>query len=79
MKKKTNNTNRIEDDLLAEYDLDYSKSRPNRFAADFASGGVAVVLEPDIAAVFRSSKSVNAALRSIITARPGRKKQRRAG
>ena len=39
-------------DFLPEYDLDYSKSKPNRFAAALGPDGVAVVLDPDVAAVF---------------------------
>jgi hypothetical protein len=39
---------------------------------------IAVVLEPDIAAIFKSSKTVNALLRSIVSAmpQPNRKKSR---
>jgi hypothetical protein len=33
-------------------------------------GTVAVVLDPDVASVFRSSESVNALLRSVISALP---------
>jgi len=56
------------DDLRAEYDLDYAKSRPNRFAPRMTT--VAVVLEPDVAAVFDTSESVNRLLRSVISALP---------
>jgi hypothetical protein len=37
-------------------------------------GVVTVVLEPDVAAVFKSSKAVNALLRSVITAMPESKR-----
>jgi hypothetical protein len=57
-------------DLRREYAFDYSKSRPNRFAAEFKDAAVAVVLDPDVAAVFRSSESVNSLLRSVIAALP---------
>lgn len=56
--------------MRREYRFDYNKARPNRFAAEMASGTVAVVLDPDVAAVFRSSESVNALLRSVISALP---------
>ena len=62
------------DPLNAEYRFDYSKSKPNRFAAKMAEGSVAVVLEPDVAAVFKSSETVNALLRSIISAIPSSKR-----
>lgn len=58
------------DDLRAEYDLDYTRSRPNRFAAETRGTVVAVALEPDVAAVFDTSESVNRALRSVISERP---------
>ena len=46
--------------LRSEYRFDYSKSKPNRFAAKMSEGAIAIVLEPDVAAVFKSSKTVNA-------------------
>ena len=58
------------DDLRAEYELDYTRSRPNRFAAETRGTVVAVALEPDVAAVFGTSESVNRALRSMISERP---------
>jgi hypothetical protein len=57
-----------QDTLRPEYRFDYNKSRPNRFAAKMSEGTVAVVLEPDVAAVFKSSEAVNALLRSVISA-----------
>lgn len=62
------------DTLLSEYRFDYKKSKPNRFAAKMSEGTVAVVLEPDVAAVFRSSEAVNTLLRSIISAIPSSKR-----
>ena len=59
------------DELAKEYRFDYSKAKPNRFAAQMGKDTIAVVLAPDVATVFQSSKSVNAALRSVIAARPG--------
>ena len=50
--------------------FDYRKARPNRFASLMKSGTVAVVLDPDVASVFRSPESVNSFLRSVITALP---------
>ena len=59
-----------QDTMQSEYRFDYSKSKPNRFASKMSEGTVAVVLEPDVAAVFTSSEAVNALLRSIILALP---------
>jgi hypothetical protein len=55
-------------DLRAEYEFDYSRSRPNRFASRLGPQTVAVVLEPDVAQVFDSSRAVNKLLRSVIAA-----------
>ena len=57
------------DDLRAEYDLDYAQSRRNRFASRM-DRTVAVLLEPDVAAVFSTSEAVNRVLRSVISAQP---------
>lgn len=64
--------------MRPEYRFDYSKSKPNRFAAKMSEGTVAVVLEPDVAAVFNSSEAVNALLRSIISAMAASKRSPRA-
>lgn len=62
------------DTMQAQYRFDYRKAKPNRFAAKMSEGTVAVVLEPDVAAVFKSSKAVNALLRSVISAMPESKR-----
>jgi hypothetical protein len=82
--KKTRKSPKGTDELRPEYDFDYSQARPNRFAARIKGSVVAVVLEPDVAAVFDSSESVNRLLRSVISAIPklGRSKtasRRKAG
>ena len=56
--------------MRREYRFDYRKSRPNRFAPLIKSQTVGVVLDPDVASVFRSPESVNSLLRSVITALP---------
>jgi hypothetical protein len=61
-----------DDDLLPEYRFDYSKARPNRFADRFKKGSRAVVLDPDVAAVFSTPDSVNALLRALIERMPQR-------
>ncbi len=71
--KKTQNRNKSKsaaDELKPEYRFDYSKGKPNRFAAAMSPRQMAVVLEPDVAAVFNSSKAVNVFLRSAISAMP---------
>lgn len=57
-------------DIRAEYHFNYRKARPNRFAALMKGRTVAVVLDPDVASVFRTSDAVNLLLRSVISALP---------
>ncbi len=54
------------DELLPEYDLDYSKSKPNRFAAKYQQMQRTVVLDSDVAENFPSAESVNEALRFLV-------------
>ena len=72
MKKTSDSKKRraATDVMRTEYRLDYRRAKPNRFAERMAEGALAVVLEPDVAAVFRSSEAVNALLRSVIAAMP---------
>jgi len=56
--------------LRAEYRLDYAKSTPNRFASATGSKSVAVLLDQDVARVFRTAESVNAVLRAIVSTMP---------
>jgi hypothetical protein len=63
-------------DLRREYRFDYRKARPNRFTRQMQHTTVTVTLDPDVATVFQTSKSVNSLLRSVISAFPGRRKSR---
>ena len=62
--------------MRAEYRFDYGKAKPNPYAARFGKDTVAVVLDPDVAAVFGTSQSVNEFLRSVIAVLPRRTKTR---
>lgn len=73
MRRTRTKTRKSGDDLRPEYRFDYRKSKPNRFAAKMAKGGRLVVLEPEVAAVFRDSKDVNKALRAVAASKPRRK------
>ena len=68
--KKTVKNKSDADELRPEYDFSTSETRPNRFAAHMKAPVVAVVLEPDVAAVFGSSRAVNKLLRSVISSLP---------
>jgi len=65
---KNTDTTDLDADMLPEYDFDYSKSKPNRFAE--AKPSTTVVLDSDVAAVFTTSEAVNKALRAILSAIP---------
>lgn len=53
------------DDLLPEYDLDYSKSKPNRFAEKYNEMKISVLLDSDVARDFPTAEAVNEALRML--------------
>lgn len=55
-----------DDDLLLEYDLDFSKSKPNRFAEKYNRMVRRVGLAPDVADKFPTEDAVNEALREYI-------------
>lgn len=73
---KSTSNKQPNDELRDEYALDYAKSEPNRFAAKLQDTTV-VVLQPDVAEVFQSSKAVNALLRSAIAATGAKPAKRR--
>jgi hypothetical protein len=56
------------DEPKEQYDFDYRKAKPNRFAARLAQEQLMVVLDPDTAAIFPTSEAVNEALRVLATA-----------
>ncbi|MCO5184456.1 MAG: hypothetical protein M9941_01845 [Anaerolineae bacterium] len=56
------------DELLPEYSFDYRKAKPNRFV--LKENQQVVILDPDVAAHFRDSESVNRVLRALITTMP---------
>ncbi len=53
------------DDVLPEYNLDFSKSKPNHYAEKYNRLTVTVALDSDVAQDFPSAKSVNEALRFL--------------
>ena len=67
MKKRLSETRasrRVQvDEILPEYD--FSRARPNKYAARYAQVSNVVVLEPDVAAVFQSAAEVNDVLRAL--------------
>jgi hypothetical protein len=63
----------MSDDLRPEYKFDYRKAKPNRFAAGLTQGGRLVVLDAEVAAVFRESSDVNAVLKALLKTMPGQR------
>jgi hypothetical protein len=56
----------LDDGLLSEYHLDYSKAKPNRFTNGAKLQLLkVVVLDEDVAQVFTTSESVNSLLRVL--------------
>jgi hypothetical protein len=68
MKTQNDDAVRGADELREHYSFDYSKAKPNRFADRFSEESIAVVLDPDVAAVFTTSEAANQALRVLIDA-----------
>jgi hypothetical protein len=51
------------DEMLPEYD--FSRASRNKYGSRYAAGSAVVVLEPDVAAAFPSSREANEALRAL--------------
>ena len=62
------NAREDQDELRPHYDFDYSTARPNRFAERLSKEAIVVVLDPDVATIFKTSESVNQALRTLLVA-----------
>jgi len=74
MKKTPASKPRKVQEMAPKYRFDYSKGKPNRFAARMKDEPLIVMIEPDVAKVFTSSEQVNKALRALISAMPEKKK-----
>lgn len=61
-----------EDDILPEYSLRGSRRSP--YTARLRGAVIAVMLDPDVAAAFPDSRSVNRALRALIVVAPKRRR-----
>jgi hypothetical protein len=67
------------DDLRANYVFDYTKAvRGKYYRRLMKEGANVVVLEPDVARVFRGSAAVNDALRSLLPKRTSSPVRKRA-
>ena len=70
MKKTSKPRGRQSEHMQPEYDFDYTKAKPNRFAGRVAKDRLVVLLDPEVSKVFTDSESVNAVLRALIAALP---------
>jgi hypothetical protein len=61
------------EEIQPEYNLDYSKAKPNRFAEKYQQPQRTVVLDSDVAESFPSAESVNEALRFLVRVTRGKK------
>ena len=75
MKKASKVVRDAAEDLRPEYSFDYSKAKKNPYAARLRGRTVAVVLEPDVAAAFPTSKAVNRQLRAVVATVPRRSRR----
>lgn len=64
-------TQNSDDELLDEYQFNYQKAKPNRFAQHSETPSLTVVvLDEDVAKVFKTPESVNKVLRALIESMP---------
>jgi hypothetical protein len=62
-------TKKADDDLEMRAHYDFSKGVRGKYAARYREGSNVVVLDPDVAELFKTSEAVNEALREVARAR----------
>ncbi len=72
--KKTGKSRR-DPDMRAEYD--FSNGVRGKYAARVREGSNVVLLDPDVAAAFRTSEEVNRALRALLDVVPTKRNTRK--
>ena len=73
MKKTPASKPRKVREMSPEYRFDYKRAKPNRFAEKMKNEPVVVLLDADVAKVFKTTEQVNIALRALISAMPTKK------
>jgi len=73
MKKDSKRTGRARVVREARAEYDFSRGVRGKYAERFAAGANVVLLEPDVAAEFRTAAAVNKALRRILKSRSKRR------
>lgn len=74
MKRMSNNKDKT---MKNEYDFNYSKAKPNRFAGFVKEKVILYPIDADVAKVFQNPAEANDALRAIINAIPKKSVQKR--
>jgi hypothetical protein len=67
MKKTKTNTEPKEDDLLPEYEIDYSKAKRNPY---YKKNVTFIEIDQEIADVFKTSENINKVLKAIVKSIP---------
>jgi hypothetical protein len=62
-------TKKADDDLEMRPRYDFSRGVRGKYASRYREGSSVVVLDPDVAEVFKTSEAVNEALREVARAR----------
>lgn len=70
MKKISSIKKKGESDIAAEYRLDYTKAKPNRFLGKIKKTNLIVSLDEDVSEFFKNSDTVNHILRTLMQAFP---------
>jgi hypothetical protein len=76
-KKPSTKPSRVRERETMRPEYDFSKGVRNKYAARLKPGSQVVVLDPDIAAAFGDAKSVNRALRTLLSVVPPRARRSR--
>jgi hypothetical protein len=67
MKKTEENIEKLDDDLLPEYKIDYTKAKKNPY---YRKNRTFVEIDEDIANIFQSPENINNILRAIANSFP---------
>lgn len=60
------NHDNLQNELRPEYDFDFSKAVRGKYYKEYMQNSNVIVLDPDVAAAFQNSETVNRALRAML-------------
>ncbi|MDT3741046.1 MAG: hypothetical protein RO257_16270 [Candidatus Kapabacteria bacterium] len=70
MKKAIKNIEPLKDDLLPEYEIDYSKVKRNPY---YRKNRTFIEIDEDVAKIFQTSANINKVLKAIANSIPSKK------